>query len=56
MGLPGVAIGTYHPLSAIRYHDVNPLPTRYTLFITLIWTLKYLQQLLQPDAYSQLLL
>jgi hypothetical protein len=39
MGLSGVAIGTYHsqyrPLSAIRYLDVNPLPTRYTLFITL---------------------
>jgi hypothetical protein len=34
----GAAIGTYRPqyrpLSAIRYLDVNPLPTRYTLFIT----------------------
>jgi hypothetical protein len=39
MGLSGVAIVTYYPqyrpLSAIRYLDVNPLPTRYTLFITL---------------------
>jgi hypothetical protein len=39
MGLSGAAIGTYrpqyHPLSAIRYLDVNLLPTRYTLFITL---------------------
>jgi hypothetical protein len=38
MGLSGAAIGTYRPqyrpLSAIRYLDVNPLPTRYTLFIT----------------------
>jgi hypothetical protein len=45
MGLSGVAIGTYHPqyrpLSAIRYLDVNPLPTRYTLFITLVeWHLQ----------------
>jgi hypothetical protein len=35
----GVVIGTYRPqyrpLSAIRYLDVNPLPTRYTLFSTL---------------------
>jgi hypothetical protein len=42
MGLSDVAIGTYHPqyrpLSAIRYLDVNPLPTRYTLFITLAMT------------------
>jgi hypothetical protein len=42
MGLLGAAIGTYHPqyrpLSAIRYLDVNPLPTRYTLFITLAKT------------------
>jgi hypothetical protein len=40
MGLSGAAIGTYRPqyrpLSAIRYLDVNSLPTRYTLFITLI--------------------
>jgi hypothetical protein len=39
MGLSGAAIGTYRPqyrpLSAIRYLDVNPLPTRYTLFISL---------------------
>jgi hypothetical protein len=39
MGLSGAAIGTYRPqyrpLFAIRYLDVNPLPTRYTLFITL---------------------
>jgi hypothetical protein len=39
MGLSGATIGTYRPqyrpLSAIRYLDVNPLPTRYTLFITL---------------------
>jgi hypothetical protein len=32
-------IGTYRPqyrpLSAIRYLDANPLPTRYTLFSTL---------------------
>jgi hypothetical protein len=28
----------YRPLSAIRYLDVNTLPTRYTLFITLIVT------------------
>jgi hypothetical protein len=35
----GAAIGTYRPqyrqLSAIRYLDDNPLPTRYTLFSTL---------------------
>jgi hypothetical protein len=35
----GAAIGTYRPqyrpLSAIRYLDVNPLPTRNTLFSTL---------------------
>jgi hypothetical protein len=35
----GAAIGTYRPqyrpLSAIRYLNVNPLPTRYTLFSTL---------------------
>jgi hypothetical protein len=41
MGLSGAAIGTYRPqyrpLSAIRYLDANPLPTRYTLFITLLW-------------------
>jgi hypothetical protein len=40
MGLSGAAIETYHPqynpLSAIRYLDVNPPPTRYMLFITLI--------------------
>jgi hypothetical protein len=34
----GAAIGTYHPqyrpLSAIRYLDANPLPTRNTLFST----------------------
>jgi hypothetical protein len=39
MGLSGASIGTYRPqyrpLSAIRYLDVNPLSTRYTLFITL---------------------
>jgi hypothetical protein len=39
MGLSGASIGSYRPqyrpLSAIRYLDVNPLPTRYTLFITL---------------------
>jgi hypothetical protein len=38
MGLSDVTIGTYRPqyrpLSAIRYLDVNPLLTRYTLFIT----------------------
>jgi hypothetical protein len=36
----GAAIGTYrpqyHPLSVIRYLDVNPLTTRYTLFSTLL--------------------
>jgi hypothetical protein len=35
----GAVIGTYRPqyrpLSAIRYLDVNPLPTRYTLFSSL---------------------
>jgi hypothetical protein len=35
-----VVIGTYRPqyrsLSAIRYLDANPLPTRYTLFSTLV--------------------
>jgi hypothetical protein len=40
MGLSGGAIGIYRPqyrlLSAIRYLDVNPLPTRNTLFSTLI--------------------
>jgi hypothetical protein len=39
VGLSNTTIGTYrpqyHPLSAIRYLDVNPLSTRYTLFITL---------------------
>jgi hypothetical protein len=39
MGLSDTAIGTYRPqyrpLSAIRYLDANPLPTCYTLFITL---------------------
>jgi hypothetical protein len=38
----GAAIGTYRPqyrpLSAIRYLDVNPLPTRNTLFSTLVVT------------------
>jgi hypothetical protein len=47
MGLLGVAIETYRPqyrpLSAIRYLDVNPLPTRYTLFSTLATTQKELQ-------------
>jgi hypothetical protein len=39
------AVGTYrpqyHPLPAFCYLDVNPLPTRYTLFITLdqVWIL-----------------
>jgi hypothetical protein len=36
----GAVIGTYRPqyrpLSAIRYLDANPLPTRYTLFSTLL--------------------
>jgi hypothetical protein len=36
----GAAIGTYRPqyrpLSAIRYLDANPLPTRNTLFSTLV--------------------
>jgi hypothetical protein len=40
MGLSGAVIGTYRPqyrpLSTIRYLDVNPLPTRYTLFITVV--------------------
>jgi len=40
VGLSGVAIGTYRPqyrpLSVIRYINPNPLPTRYTLFITVI--------------------
>jgi hypothetical protein len=35
----GAAIGIYRPqyrpLSAIRYLNANPLPTRYTLFSTL---------------------
>jgi hypothetical protein len=48
MGLSGAAIGTcrpqYRPLSAIRYLDANPLPTRYTLFITLAENLGYVQQ------------
>jgi hypothetical protein len=39
MGVLGAAIGTYHPqyrpLSVIRYLDVNPLSTCYTLFISL---------------------
>jgi hypothetical protein len=39
MRLSGAAIGTYRPqyrpLSAIRYLDVNSLPIRYTLFISL---------------------
>jgi hypothetical protein len=39
MRLSGAAIGTYRPqyrpLSAIRYLDANPLPTRYMLFSTL---------------------
>jgi hypothetical protein len=38
MKLSGDVIGTYRPqyrpLSAIRYLDINPLPTSYTLFIT----------------------
>jgi hypothetical protein len=42
MGLSGAAIGTYRPqyrpLSAVRYLDANPLPTRYTLFSTLAMT------------------
>jgi hypothetical protein len=40
MRLSDVAIGTYrpqyHPLSAIRYLNVNPLSTRYMLFSTLV--------------------
>jgi hypothetical protein len=52
MGLSGATIGTYRPqyrpLSAIRYLDVNPLPTRYTLFITLVVTEPDLRQ----DALS----
>jgi hypothetical protein len=40
MEISGAAIGTYRPqyrpLSAIRYLDANPLPTRYTLFSTLV--------------------
>jgi hypothetical protein len=46
--LSNVAIGTYHPqyrpLSAIRYLDVNPLPTRYTLFISLHGSIMALPQ------------
>jgi hypothetical protein len=38
--LSSAAMGTYHPqyrpLSAIRYLNANLLPTRYTLFITLV--------------------
>jgi hypothetical protein len=41
MRLSGVTIRTYRPqyrpLFAIRYLKVNPLPTRYTLFISLIY-------------------
>jgi hypothetical protein len=40
MGLLSAAIGTYRPqyrpLSAIRYLDVNPMSSRYTLFSTLL--------------------
>jgi hypothetical protein len=40
MGLSDATIGTYRPqyrsLSAFRYLDVNPLSTRYALFITLV--------------------
>ena len=40
MRLSSVAIETYHPqyrpLSIILYLDVNPLPTLYTLFISLV--------------------
>jgi hypothetical protein len=39
MWLSGVAVGTYRPqyrpLYAIRYLNINPLPTYYTLFISL---------------------
>ena len=39
MKLLGATIGTYRPqyrpLSAIRYLDANPLPTRYPLIFTL---------------------
>jgi hypothetical protein len=51
----GAAIGTYRPqyrpLSAIRYIDVNPLPTRNMLFSTLV--LMYM--LLNTDYISILL-
>jgi hypothetical protein len=40
MRLLGATIGTYRPqyrpLSTIHYLDVNPLTSRYTLFITLL--------------------
>jgi hypothetical protein len=54
MGLSGAAIGTYRPqyrpLSAIRYLDVNPLPTRYTLFISLRLMLQPKYQLCYGDG------
>jgi hypothetical protein len=56
MGLSGVAIGTYRPqyrpLSAIRYLDANPLPTRYTLFITMLETdASMVKTALEGDEY-----
>jgi hypothetical protein len=55
MGLSGAAIGTYRsqyrPLSAIRYLDVNPLPTRYTLFISLVWSIGACPRKVTQDAY-----
>jgi hypothetical protein len=52
MELSGAAIVTYRPqyrpLSAIRYLDANSLPTRYTLFSTLVVT----PLAGRPDAYQ----
>jgi hypothetical protein len=58
MGLSGAAIGTYRPqyrpLSAIRYLDVNPLPTRYTLFSTLMGVHHRIDGLIDDRAQAKL--
>jgi hypothetical protein len=54
MRLSGATIGTYcsqyRPLSAIRYIDANPLPTRYTLFITSAPNLQHITFQLREEA------
>jgi hypothetical protein len=41
----------YRPLPAICYLDTNPLPTRYTLFITLVPTDLFIDEMPQYASF-----